>query len=241
MIGTSAVLLVALAGAAVSAVDRSRGAVGARRLLHGAHAASAGAAGHDHPLRGDRRLPRRRDHLPCSLQVDGLRRLADGGQRLHRRARRSAAPEQGRKVLAYTHGTVGVASNCAPSLAKPARRSRSSSKAARHCSPPGYVIASSDYQGLGTPGPHPYLVGASEAMNELDAVRAAHNLVAGAREHRLRRLGPLAGRPGCAVHGPARRDATRPSCTWSASRQAARCRTSSTSSRSTSRRRSAGS
>jgi len=40
----------------------------------------------------------------------------------------------------------------------------------------GYVIAASDYQGLGTAGPHPYLVGGSEGMNELDAVRAAHNL-----------------------------------------------------------------
>jgi alpha-beta hydrolase superfamily lysophospholipase len=40
----------------------------------------------------------------------------------------------------------------------------------------GYVVAASDYQGLGTRGPHPYLVGASEAMNELDIVRAAHNL-----------------------------------------------------------------
>jgi pimeloyl-ACP methyl ester carboxylesterase len=40
----------------------------------------------------------------------------------------------------------------------------------------GYVVAASDYQGLGTPGPHPYLVGASEAMSELDIVRAARNL-----------------------------------------------------------------
>jgi pimeloyl-ACP methyl ester carboxylesterase len=40
----------------------------------------------------------------------------------------------------------------------------------------GYVVAASDYQGLGTPGPHPYLVGDSEAMNELDMVRAARNL-----------------------------------------------------------------
>jgi pimeloyl-ACP methyl ester carboxylesterase len=40
----------------------------------------------------------------------------------------------------------------------------------------GYVVAASDYQGLGTPGPHPYLVGDSEGMNELDIVRATHNL-----------------------------------------------------------------
>ena len=40
----------------------------------------------------------------------------------------------------------------------------------------GYVLAATDYQGLGTPGPHPYLVGAAEAMNALDSVRAARNL-----------------------------------------------------------------
>lgn len=40
----------------------------------------------------------------------------------------------------------------------------------------GYVIAATDYQGLGPPGPHPYLVGESEAMNALDSVRAALNL-----------------------------------------------------------------
>ena len=40
----------------------------------------------------------------------------------------------------------------------------------------GYVIAASDYQGLGTKGLHPYLVGKSEGMNELDNVRAARAL-----------------------------------------------------------------
>jgi len=40
----------------------------------------------------------------------------------------------------------------------------------------GDVVAATDYQGLGTPGPEPYLVGDSEAMNALDAVRAARNL-----------------------------------------------------------------
>jgi hypothetical protein len=39
----------------------------------------------------------------------------------------------------------------------------------------GYVIAATDDQGLGTPGPHPYLVGDSEGMGALDSVRAARN------------------------------------------------------------------
>jgi acetyl esterase/lipase len=37
----------------------------------------------------------------------------------------------------------------------------------------GYVVAATDYPGLGTPGPHPYLVGISEARAVLDSIRAA--------------------------------------------------------------------
>jgi pimeloyl-ACP methyl ester carboxylesterase len=84
-------------------------------------------------------------------------------------------PPGGRKVIAYTHGTVGVASNCAPSLVKGLEQPLFYEGGGALLRA-GYVIAASDYQGLGTPGPHPYLVGASEAMNELDAVRAARNL-----------------------------------------------------------------
>jgi acetyl esterase/lipase len=40
----------------------------------------------------------------------------------------------------------------------------------------GYVVAATDYPGLGTPGPHPYLVGASEGRAVLDAVRVARQM-----------------------------------------------------------------
>jgi acetyl esterase/lipase len=39
----------------------------------------------------------------------------------------------------------------------------------------GYTIAATDYPGLGTPGPHPYLVGVSEARAVIDSVRAARS------------------------------------------------------------------
>ena len=38
------------------------------------------------------------------------------------------------------------------------------------------IVVATDYQGLGTPGIHPYLVGQSEAQGVLDAARAARNL-----------------------------------------------------------------
>ena len=85
-----------------------------------------------------------------------------------------AAPRGGRKVIAFTHGTVGVASNCAPSLqgTNPGQiiEGLGGFLAA------GYVVAATDYQGLGTAGPHPYLIGRVEAMDALDSVRAAHRL-----------------------------------------------------------------
>ena len=87
-----------------------------------------------------------------------------------------APPPAGRKVIAYTHGTVGVASDCAPSLVTNQAQQPLLFEGGGELLRAGYVVAASDYQGLGTPGPHPYLVGESEAMNELDVVRAARNL-----------------------------------------------------------------
>ena len=86
----------------------------------------------------------------------------------------SAAPAGGRNVIAFTHGTVGVATNCSPSLQ--GRSALAVYEGLDEFLAAGYVFAATDYQGLGTPGPHPYLVGESAAMNALDSVRAAHNL-----------------------------------------------------------------
>ena len=40
----------------------------------------------------------------------------------------------------------------------------------------GYVVAATDYPGLGTPGVHPYLIGESEGRAVLDWVRAVRDL-----------------------------------------------------------------
>ena len=40
----------------------------------------------------------------------------------------------------------------------------------------GLTVVIPDYQGLGTPGDHPYLVGQSEGRNLLDGIRAAGRL-----------------------------------------------------------------
>ena len=62
----------------------------------------------------------------------------------------------------------------------------------------GDVVVAPDYQGLGTPGPHPYLVGDAEATATLDEVRAA------------RRLPPRTRAPGSSSGAPRR--AGKPRC-----------------------------
>lgn len=83
------------------------------------------------------------------------------------------APAAGRPVLAWAHPTTGSADSCAPSLN---RRPASLIPAAADYLRRGYVIAATDYQGLGTKGPHPYLVTDSLARSVIDSVRAAGQL-----------------------------------------------------------------
>jgi alpha-beta hydrolase superfamily lysophospholipase len=90
----------------------------------------------------------------------------------------AAGPAGGRRVLAYTHGTTGVAPNCAPSLVTKRAEQPLLAEGGAAFLAAGYVVAASDYQGLGTRGPHPYLVGDVEGKNELDIVRAVRNLTA---------------------------------------------------------------
>jgi alpha-beta hydrolase superfamily lysophospholipase len=83
------------------------------------------------------------------------------------------APEGGRHVVAWAHGTTGVARKCAPSLYPQALTwiPGLEDMLAR-----GFVVAATDYAGLGTAGAHPYLIGESGAHSVLDSVRAARHL-----------------------------------------------------------------
>jgi fermentation-respiration switch protein FrsA (DUF1100 family) len=83
-----------------------------------------------------------------------------------------AAPSGGRPVLTIAHGTSGIADECAPSK-DPAATELS---LMRPFVDAGYLVVLSDYEGLGTPGRHPYLVGESEGRGVLDAAVAAHDL-----------------------------------------------------------------
>lgn len=82
-------------------------------------------------------------------------------------------PAAGRPVVTYAHGTTGTADRCAPSKLPTAA---SNIPDVEDWIRAGYVVTATDYEGLGTPGLHPYLVGASEGRSVLDIVRAAGQL-----------------------------------------------------------------
>lgn len=81
-------------------------------------------------------------------------------------------PEGGRPIVAWAHPTTGIVPRCAPSLALFIFQQIAGS---RQLLDRGYAIAATDYPGLGTPGPHPYLVGDSEARAVIDSVRVARS------------------------------------------------------------------
>ena len=83
------------------------------------------------------------------------------------------APAGGWPVVSWAHGTTGSADACAPSRSPDFR---GTDGLLAQFIDAGYAVAATDYEGLGTPGPHAYLIGKSEARGVIDAVRAARRL-----------------------------------------------------------------
>jgi pimeloyl-ACP methyl ester carboxylesterase len=83
------------------------------------------------------------------------------------------APTGGRPVIAWAHPTTGLQAQCGPSLSS-----------LRYVMIPGlsemlragFIVAATDYPGLGAGGVHPFLDGASEGRAVLDSIRAAARL-----------------------------------------------------------------
>jgi Secretory lipase len=112
-----------------------------------------------------------RDVAGRDIAVSGFAVMASG-----------PAPAGGRPVLAYAHGIRGLARLCAPSnVTEPLAGLANFAPLLKR----GAVVVATDYPGLGAPGPHPYLVGVSEARSVLDAVRAARQLAAVKAGHRV--------------------------------------------------------
>jgi hypothetical protein len=87
--------------------------------------------------------------------------------------------------VGYAIGSQGLADRCAPSQQLEAG-SEYEAQLVADVLDRGWAVALTDYQGLGTPGDHPYVVGRALGRDVLDAMRAARRL-------------PAAGLP---AHGP---------------------------------------
>ena len=87
---------------------------------------------------------------------------------------RGTPPVGGWPVVSWAHGTSGIADRCTPSQHD--FWDRENAQEVRTFVDAGYAVAATDYPGLGTPGIHPYLVGADEGNAVVDVVTAAHHL-----------------------------------------------------------------
>lgn len=79
-------------------------------------------------------------------------------------------------VLAWTHGTTGYAQQCAPTnLPEPFPLDEVTPDLPAAIDA-GYIVVGTDYMGLGTEGPHPYLIGEPVGRAALDSIRALREI-----------------------------------------------------------------
>jgi alpha-beta hydrolase superfamily lysophospholipase len=85
------------------------------------------------------------------------------------------APKGGWPVVSWGHGSSGINDRCAPSTA-PNKDGKIDLYGyggfVAALLRAGYAVVATDYEGLGTPGEHPYIVADSEGRGMIDAVRA---------------------------------------------------------------------
>jgi pimeloyl-ACP methyl ester carboxylesterase len=108
-----------------------------------------------------------------STSVDGKPTAVSGTLALPK----GRAPAGGWPVITWAHGTTGIADTCAPTRAP--NFGNYDHPLLQRWLKAGYAVVRTDYEGLGTPGPHPYLIGVSEGRSVLDAVLAARALEPG--------------------------------------------------------------
>jgi len=83
-------------------------------------------------------------------------------------------PRRPRGVIAYAPGTHGLANYSAPSRLITRGLEWETAIVTRALSA-GHAVVMTDYEGLGTPGDHPYVIGRTLGRNVLDALRAARS------------------------------------------------------------------
>lgn len=84
---------------------------------------------------------------------------------------KTVQPENGWPIVVWAHGTTGVADQCAPSQ----QGLLGTEGLLQKLLAEGYVVVAPDYEGLGSPGNHPFLNLKSEAFSITDAVVATRD------------------------------------------------------------------
>ncbi len=84
------------------------------------------------------------------------------------------APPGGWPVIAWAHGTSGVARQCAPSLMKDMEYGEEGLMPMVRA---GFAVVATDYHGLGTNGPHQYVNRIAQARDVIYSIPAAHAAV----------------------------------------------------------------
>jgi len=100
------------------------------------------------------------------------------------------APEGGWPVVAWGHGTLGIADICAPSWQG---RSYRDVRYLNAWLDEGLAVVASDYQGIGVPGPNPQFNNRANAHSILDSVRAAQHALPGEISNKVLLVGQSQG------------------------------------------------
>ena len=87
-----------------------------------------------------------------------------------------APPAGGWPVISWAHGTTGIADQCAPSLGGDQGSYGGAEPLIENWLEDGYAVVATDYEGLGTKGVHPYLIGESAGRGVVDIVKAGRQL-----------------------------------------------------------------
>ncbi|MEO3871383.1 lipase family protein [Nonomuraea sp. B12E4] len=77
-----------------------------------------------------------------------------------------------RPIIGYAVGSHGLGDQCAPSVSMSQGREAELALVSLFLLK-GFAVAVTDYEGLGTPGPHTYMAGISQGHAVLDSIRAA--------------------------------------------------------------------
>lgn len=108
--------------------------------------------------------------LYVSERPDGARAVSGGMLFLPD----APAPDGGRPIVAWEHGTLGMGDACVPS------RSTNPTADITTFLPQmleqGWIVVATDYVGLGTPGPNQYLIAESEVRDVVNSVRAVRSI-----------------------------------------------------------------